>query len=138
VNFFIKIMARKELKMDDVGIETIEINGIEYVKKTDTLQHAELLDGMQYVLVRTYSAGVHVGYLKDRKGKEVKLLHAIRIHYWDGAASLSQLAVDGVSKPQNCRFSVAVPSIELTEAIEIIPCTAKAQKNIKEVPSWKI
>ena len=79
------------------------------------------------VLVRTYSAGVHVGTLQSRAGKEVVLTNARRIWYWDGAATLSQLAIDGTSKPENCKFPAAVPEILLTEAIEIIPITDKAR-----------
>jgi hypothetical protein len=90
----------------------------------------------KYVIVRTYSAGVHAGVLKSREGKEVVLTDARRIWYWDGAASLSQLAVDGTSKPQNCKFPIAVPEILLTEAIEIIPTTDKAQASIASVPVW--
>ena len=90
-----------------------------------------------YVVVRTYSAGVHTGTLEKRNGKEVTLSNARRIFYWDGAASISQIAVDGVSKPENCKFSVPVKEIVLTEAIEIIPCTEKAVKNIKGVAEWR-
>lgn len=88
------------------------------------------------VLVRTYSAGVHVGTLKSHDGKEVVLTNARRIWYWDGAASLSQLAVDGTSRPEKCRFPVAVPEIILTEAIEIIPITNKARDSIASVKVW--
>lgn len=91
----------------------------------------------QYVIVRTYSAGVHAGTLVSRKGKEVVLKNARRLWYWDGAASLSELAVRGVSKPGNCKFPAIVSEITLTEAIEIIPCTKEAQKIIQEVPEWK-
>ena len=89
-----------------------------------------------YVIVRTYSAGVFAGYLESRKGKEVKLSNARRLWYWDGAASLSQLAVDGVSKPENCKFPVEVPSVELMEAIEILPVSDKAKKSIASVKIW--
>ena len=91
-----------------------------------------------YVIVRTYSAGVFAGYLESRKGKEVKLSNARRLWYWDGAASLSQLAVDGVSKPANCKFPVEVPSVELTEAIEILPVSEKAKKSIASVKTWEM
>ena len=47
------------------------------------------------------------------------------------------MAVDGVAYPKECKFSVALPVIILTEAIEIIPCTEKAAKCILEVPEWK-
>jgi hypothetical protein len=90
-----------------------------------------------YAIIRTFSAGVHFGIITQRDGKEVELRDAKRIWYWEGAASLSQMAVDGVSKPESCKFSVTVPKIVLTEAIEIIPCTEKATKCILAVPEWK-
>ena len=74
----------------------------------------------KYVIVRTQSAGVFAGTLESRKGKEVVLSNARRLWYWDGAASLSEIATRGVSKPQNCKFPAAVPSVTLTEAIEIL------------------
>ena len=78
-------------------------------------------DGMPYVIVRTYSAGVFAGYLKSRKKKEVEMVQVRRLWYWSGAASLSQLSVDGVKNPSNCKFPCEVDSIFLTEAIE--PCS---------------
>ena len=91
----------------------------------------------QYVMVRTYSAGVFAGYLKSRNGKEVELTDARRIWYWDGAASLSQLAQSGTSKPENCKFPEPVDSVILTEAIEIIPISPVAHRSIDGVPVWK-
>lgn len=88
-------------------------------------------------MVRTYSAGVFAGVLQSRDGKEVVLTNARRIWYWAGAASLSQLAVDGTSKPSDCKFPVAVPEVLLTEAIEIIPMTEKAIASIAKVPVWE-
>lgn len=89
------------------------------------------------VIVRTYSAGVFYGILAERKKKEVRLEEARRLWYWDGAASLSQLAVDGVSRPGECKFPVAVAEVILTEAIEILPTTKKAQKSIEAVGVWQ-
>jgi hypothetical protein len=91
----------------------------------------------QYCIVRTHSAGVFAGPVVSRKGKEVVMKDARRIWYWKGAASLSQLAVDGTSDPSNCKFPCPVDSVTLTEAIEIIPTTAKAEKSIREVPVWR-
>jgi Domain of unknown function (DUF6948) len=91
----------------------------------------------KYVIVRTYSAGVFAGELKSKKGKEVVLNNARRLWFWSGAASLSQLSVDGVLKPDNCKFPCTVKEIILTEAIEILPCTAKAKKSIASVKVWK-
>lgn len=91
----------------------------------------------KYVIVRTYSAGVFAGYLKSRKGQEVVLSDARRLWYWNGAASLSQLAVDGVSRPADCKFPETVSQIELLQAIEILDVTKKAQDSISSVPVWK-
>lgn len=92
----------------------------------------------KYVMVRTNTAGVFAGHLVSRKGKEVKLKNARRIWYWAGAASLSQLAMEGTSKPSDCKFPCPVDEVELTEAIEIIPITKAAEESIKNVPVWKL
>ena len=89
-----------------------------------------------YVMVRTYSAGVFAGTLDSRNGKEVVLLNARRIWYWAGAASLSELAVRGTSKPNECKFPIEMPRVVLTEAIEIIDVTPAAQASIAGVPPW--
>ena len=118
-------------------LNEIEINGEVYVKKGLEKRLAEKIDGMKYVIVRTYSAGVHAGYLKSRQGKDVSLVNSRRVWYWDGACSISQLAVDGSKKPENCKISCVVPEITLTEAIEIIPCTESSVKFFKEAAIWQ-
>jgi hypothetical protein len=89
-----------------------------------------------YVICRTYSAGVFAGNLESRKDKEVVLRNARRIWYWDGAASLSQLAMEGTKNPENCKFPCEVDRVTLTEAIEILETTAMAEESIKSVPVW--
>lgn len=112
--------------------EEIEINGKKYVKK-GTIELAD----ENYCIVRTFSAGVFAGNLIKRNGKEGTLKNSRRIWHWEGAASLSQLAMEGTSKPNNCKFPCIVDTEILTEIIEIIPCTKKAEKSIKGVPIWK-
>ncbi len=89
------------------------------------------------VLIRADRAGVFFGTLKEKNGTEVTLTDCRRLWYWDGAASLSQLAVDGTSKPDKCTFTVTVPEITILGAIEIIPCTDKAIESIEGVKEWK-
>jgi len=84
------------------------------------------------VIIRTYSAGAHYGTLKSKDGATVVLENAIRIWYWDGAFTLSALAMEGTSRPENCKFSMPVNEIEL-DRIEIIPCTEKAIASIEGV-----
>ena len=91
---------------------------------------------LKYVIVRTQSAGVFAGELESRKGQEVVLLNVRRLWYWKGAASLSQLAVDGTSDPDGCKFPCEVSREELLQAIEILDVTDKARKSIKEVKVW--
>lgn len=91
---------------------------------------------MRYVIVRTYSAGVFAGELESRNGREVVLRSARRIWYWAGAASLSQLAVEGTKKPLECKFPCPVDRVELLEAIEILDVTAAARASIEAVPVW--
>lgn len=115
----------------------ITINGTAYVPKDSVKTMAEEVDGMQYCIIRTYSAGVHAGYVKERNGKEVTLIHSRRLWKWAGAFTLSEMAVNGVTKPNECKFTTAVPEILLTEAIEIIPCTEAAQKIIEGVKDYE-
>ena len=117
-------------------INEIEINGVTYIPKGSVSFPAPYLDGMEYCMVRTYSAGVFAGYIESRDRKEVVLRNARRIWRWAGAASLSQLATDGTSSPSECKFPVAVDKVILTEVIEIISITKKAKESIEGVPVW--
>lgn len=90
-----------------------------------------------WYIIRTNRAGVFFGHIKERNGSEATLTDARRIWYWDGAASLSQLAVDGPNRPKTCKFTVTVSEMTILGVIEIIPCTDKAVKAIREVPEWK-
>lgn len=122
-------------------MNTITINGVEYAPveemKSNLVVPAETLDGMEFKVVRTYSAGVFAGYVESREGKEIVLRNAIRIWYWKGAASLSQLAMEGVKEPDECKFAMPVDKVTLTEVIEILDCTQAAKENIEGVSSWK-
>jgi hypothetical protein len=123
--------------------ETIKIDDIEYIRKDSISQtQTVLVNGLKPVLVRSYGAGVHIGFLKEEKftqaGKVVILINTRRIFYWDGAASISQMALEGVNKVKNCKFSVVLAENEIVNVIETIPLTDKAFKNLYEVPVWKM
>lgn len=91
----------------------------------------------KYVIVRSYSAGVFAGNLVSQKGQEVVLTKARRIWYWSGAASLSQLAMEGTKNPLRCKFPCEVDRVEILQAIEILDVTPSAEKSIKSVPVWE-
>lgn len=90
----------------------------------------------QKVIIRADRAGVFYGELESRNGNEVTMKNVRRIYHWRGAATLSQLAVDGVKRPSECKFTVYVPSMTILGVIEIIPCTENAIKSIEGVKQW--
>ena len=117
---------------------------LEEMKLKDVMQLVQLLQGNKainengrYVIVRTYSAGVFAGELHSRNGQEVIMHNARRLWKWSGAASLSQLAMEGVSDPDNCMFPCPVDRVELLQVIEILDTTLKAKKSIQDVKVWE-
>lgn len=97
--------------------------------------HENLLN--KKVIVRGDRSGVFFGTLVSKDGREVKLEKCRRLWYWEGAASISQLAMEGVKNPRECKFTVIVDEIIIMDAIEIILCTDNAIKNIEDVSVWK-
>ena len=95
------------------------------------------MDNKKYI-IRCSHSGVFYGEIAKREGQEVTIRNARQLWYWDGAASLMQLANEGVKKPQNCKFTVTVAEIVVTDAIEILPCSDSAINSIQAVPVWKI
>ena len=117
--------------------ETITIDDVKYIRADSVLGAAPMKDGMKYIICRTYSAGVFAGYLESRNGQEVILRNARRLWYWEGAASLSQAAMEGFSKPLHCKFPCEVDRVELLNAIELLDCTRAAQDSIASVKIWQ-
>ena len=118
--------------------KTMMINDIEYIRKEDAVKMADSVDGMKYSVIRTYSAGVHIGYFKEfakNNPQQTTLLNSRRLHGWNGACSLSQVALDGVA--EGSRIAMEVPEIILTDVIEVIPCSEKAAEFFKVAKAWK-
>lgn len=89
-------------------------------------------------IIRGDRSGVFFGEIEERNGREVTIRNARRLWYWNGAASLSQLAVDGTKRPGDCKFTMTVESITVLDAIEFLPCTEKAARSIEGVAVWKM
>lgn len=89
------------------------------------------------VIIRTYSAGVWFGVLVEKYGKEVILSDARRMYQWwcKEGISLSAVAIYGLNISKS-KIVKAVPSVWL-EAIEIIPCSETAIKDLEEAPNVK-
>jgi hypothetical protein len=117
--------------------ETIMIDNVKYVRADAIKETAESLDGMPYKIVRCSHTGVFAGYVESRKGQEVVIRKARRLWYWSGAASLSQLAMEGTKKPGDCKFPCEVDRVEVLDAIEILDVTATAKKSLDGVKVWE-
>ena len=116
--------------------KTINIDGIEYIEKSTIQDQSEA----GFVLIRSYASGVHFGIIERQRdtlqGLEVVLKNARRIHYWEGAASLSQVAMEGISG-KNSRVAMMLPSITVQNVIETIPLSADGFHNLSNQPVWK-
>ena len=115
--------------------ETMKINDVQYVR-ADSIKTAQPADS-EYFIVRGNRSGVFFGLIEKRDGVEVTLRECIRIWYWSGANSLSELSAKGTSKPSDCKFPVAIDSVTVLDAIEVIPCTEQAVKSIQAVTPWE-
>lgn len=93
----------------------------------------------KYYIVRGDRSGVFFGKIAEHSedGKKVKLSDARCLWSWEGAATILQLAQEGTSAPRDCKFTLTVPSLEITDCIEAVPCTEKAVESIKAVVEWK-
>ena len=90
------------------------------------------------VLARGDRSGVFYGTLTEKDGKEIKLTNVRNIWKWSGAYTLMDMARDGVDDPKNCRFTVVIDEIVITDCIQILPVTEKAAKIIEAVPEWNM
>ena len=94
------------------------------------------------VIIRSYGAGVFFGTLNEVEKCEdkytVELLDCRRVWSWNGACSITQLAVEGVKYPDDCKFTVTESSIIVTSVIELHECEQSAIESIESVKEWKI
>lgn len=93
-------------------------------------------------MIRCDRSGVFFGKILSKVEKNsayssVSVENCRRVWCWYGAASLSQLAIDGTSDPKNCKFPEATKYHELSDVIEIIPMSQKAITSLDEVEIWK-
>jgi hypothetical protein len=89
-----------------------------------TLQSTHPMIGRR-CLIRTYSAGVHIGTVLDVQGMECHLKDSLRLWKWGGGGlSLSAVANNGISGGRLNKTG----EVYLTNVIEIIPTTPVAEK----------
>jgi hypothetical protein len=89
-------------------------------------------------IIRSYASGVHFGEVIETRdtlhGLSVTLKNSRRIHYWEGACSLSQVALNGI---KTGRVAMELPEIQVENVIEVIPMSEAAINNLKNQSVWK-
>lgn len=128
-------MELKELKVEEaleiirqvkVFNEHLKESSINLNGETRSTSHPML---GRRCLVRTYSAGVHIGDIVYMNGMEGQLANALRLWEWEGGGlSLSAVAKNGI---QGGRLN-ETGEVFLTNIIEIIPTTKKAEETYKK------
>lgn len=92
------------------------------------------------VIIRADRAGVFYGTLNEVEPNgdklQVELTDLRRLWYWDGACSLTQLAVEGTKKAGECKFTIRQASAVIIGVIEILPCSDVACASIEKVEEW--
>lgn len=99
------------------------------------------MKNQKFSIVRTHSAGVWMGQIKSLNGSVAIITNARRLWQWAGAASLSQLAIEGTKSPSGCKFTMVITDedgVYLPQVIEVLPCTKEAVENINAVKVWKV
>ena len=89
----------------------------------------------KFVIIRTFSAGVHMGVLVDydRQTRHCRLTDARRIWSWEGAFTLSAIALRGL---KTAKISASLPDITIAEVIEIITCSIEAEQNLRDIEEY--
>ena len=86
----------------------------------------------RFCLIRTYSAGVHIGkvvYINPQNSMELKLEDSLRLWRWEGGGlSLSAVANNGIK----CGRLNKTGEVYLTNTIEIIPVSNTARSTYNE------
>ena len=90
------------------------------------------------VIVRANGAGVFFGTLKKKNGDEVTLNNARKLWYWEGAAAVEELALNGTQTPNDCKFTVFVDEICIMNVLQILPCTEESIKSIESTKEWSL
>jgi hypothetical protein len=106
-----------------------------------SLKNKKRASSQPYVIARCTRAGVHAGYLVSENARWVTLRDARRLWYWNGAGSLSEIAVYGcnVKSHEACKFGarVARQRLQTDDVCELIDCQHAGHKMIEAQPEWR-
>jgi hypothetical protein len=109
-------------------------------KKTATKKTTTKKTAGSYVILRCTGAGVHAGILARRgkpDGTTYELRNARRIWRYNGAQTLSEVAVYGLSSESRIAPVVDVQEIRYDDVHEIIHCQPAGRAAIEVAKEWR-
>lgn len=90
----------------------------------------------KHVIVRSHEAGVFFGILIAKKGTEITLKNARKFFRFSGANTVEDIATKGALNVNDCKLTISVSEIVISNFVQILPCTKKAIDQIKKIPIW--
>lgn len=120
-------------------IETLTIEGIEYVPKESITKMSNDVDGLKLCIIRTYSAGLWYGYVDyeaENTYSSVIIKNARRIWKWEGAFTASEISLHGMSN--NSMIAETLLEVKLNRVIELIPVSQKAKQIIDNIDKYEV
>ena len=120
------------MSLDDLTIRDAKKLACMINNKEDASSFCHPMVG-KYCVVRTFSAGVHIGVVKAvypaLQGSDVLFESSRRLWKWEGAFTLSEVANNGVKNTS--RIAEEVEGNMITGANEFLPVSAKAKETIE-------
>lgn len=95
----------------------------------------------QFHIVRAEKAGVFLCKIAGVDGQTYSVTNIRRLYYWSGALDVSMIALEGVTNPSACKFSVQLGDEDLStihNVVESHPVSEKALAIINKIAPWKI
>lgn len=100
---------------------------------------SNLFDPNKFYVIRAEKAGVFMAKIESIENGTAVVNSIRRLYYWKGALDVTQIAANGVSNPQDCKFSVQMTENDkstIFNLIEFHPASDKALKSIQSVKEW--
>ena len=101
---------------------------------------SQLFNSGQWYIIRAEKAGVFLGKIESIQNDAVVCNSIRRLYYWEGALDVTQIAANGVSRPNSCKFSVQMGENDkstIFNVVEFHPVSDKALQSIQSVAEWK-
>lgn len=94
----------------------------------------------QFHIIRADKAGVFLARISSSEGSIYQVTNLRRLYSWSGALDVSMIALEGVTNPSGCKFSVQLGDDDIStlhNVVEVHPVSEKALEILNKVRVWK-